>query len=163
MIGKLLARAIFRFVPPKRPPDFLIGPTQDDPYMRRWWIIPRNRWFNIYLHHMIHDDDDRAAHDHPSWSLSLCLKGFIREFQLIPGTFPEQWRINEIEEGDWKWRSSTFSHRLTFPKGEAWTLFINGPKLRTWGFHCPKGWIPWQQFVATDKPGQPGRGCGETE
>lgn len=67
---------------PKREPDFLIGP-EGDPYMRRWWIIPRNKFFNIYLHHMRHDDDDRAPHDHPWWSLSLCLDGHIREIQRI--------------------------------------------------------------------------------
>lgn len=163
MLGKLLARAIFRFVPPRRKPDFLIGPSDDDPYMRRWWVIPRNKWFNIYLHHMLHDDDDRAAHDHPWWSLSLCLKGHIREFELIHGTKPQRYRTNDIYEGDWKWRGTKYAHRLTLPDGEAWTLFITGPNVRTWGFHCPKGWIPWKQFVASDRPGQPGRGCGETE
>lgn len=39
-----------------RPPDFVIGPN-DDPYMLRWWAIPRNRFFNIYLHHILHDNE----------------------------------------------------------------------------------------------------------
>lgn len=29
-----------------RQPDFAIGPT-DAPYLLRWWVIPRNRFFNI--------------------------------------------------------------------------------------------------------------------
>ena len=37
-----------------RKPDFVIG-GHDDPYMLRWWIIPRNRFFNIYLHKFLHD------------------------------------------------------------------------------------------------------------
>lgn len=163
-IGRALALVIWKRVPPRRPPDFLIGPTEDDPYMRRWWIIPRNRFFNIYLHHMRHDDDDRAAHDHPWWSLSLCLNGHIREYELVqkpPRT--ATYRINEIYAGDFKWRGTEYAHRLTLPDGDAWTLFITGPNVRTWGFHCPKGWIPWKQFVDSDKPGQPGRGCGEME
>lgn len=161
MIGKLLASVILKIIIPKRQPDFLIGPSEHDPYMRRWWIIPRNKFFNIYLHHMRHDDDDRAPHDHPSWSLSLCLDGHIREYQLVPGTSPQAFRVNDIRTGDFKWRGTKYAHRLTLPEGDAWTLFINGPKVRKWGFHCPKGWVPWDQFVDNDKPGQPGRGCGE--
>ena len=177
MIGRALALAIWKLVPPKREPDFLIGPSEDDPYMRRWWIIPRNRLFNIYLHHMRHDDDDRAPHDHPWWSLSLCLDGRIHEYELIQDrrdialgdeiigdVMDEQvHRLNKIVAGDFKWRGTEYAHRLTLPDGEAWTLFITGPNVRTWGFHCPKGWIPWKQFVDSDKPGQPGRGCGELD
>jgi hypothetical protein len=161
MLGKLLASVIWRMVPPRRPPDFLIGPDENNPYMRRWWIIPRNRWFNIYLHHMLHDDDDRAPHDHPWWSLSLCLHGRIREMVYILGTSPQEFKECNIEKGDWRWRGTTFAHFLKLPDGEAWTLFITGPNVRTWGFHCPKGWLEWKKFVNAEKPGQPGRGCGE--
>src|SRR5690606_19989330 len=121
MIGRIIAQVLWKAVPPNRPPDFLIGPSKEDPYMRRWWIIPRNRFFNIYLHHMIHDDDDRAPHDHPWWSLSLCLHGRIVEYRRMEdGTQ----RVYSIRQGMWKWRGKTYAHRLTFPEGEAWTLFI---------------------------------------
>jgi hypothetical protein len=42
--------------------------------MRRWWVIPRNKFFNIYLHHFLHSDDDRALHDHPWWNVSILLR-----------------------------------------------------------------------------------------
>jgi len=32
-----------------RSPDFVIGPFES-PYMLRWYMIPRNRWFGIYWH-----------------------------------------------------------------------------------------------------------------
>jgi hypothetical protein len=175
MIGKLLAAAIWRMVPPKRKPDFLIGPNLEDPYMRRWWILPRNKVFNIYLHHMRHDDDDRAPHDHPWWSLSLCLHGHIEEHELLPQdeefiewlgptlgqNMTQEFRVNHIRKGDWKWRGKEYAHFLKLPDGDAWTLFITGPKIRKWGFHCPKGWLPWDKFVDPEDPGKPGRGCGE--
>ncbi len=43
-----------------RKPDFtVIGQgTEEVPYLQRWWVIPRNRWFNIYLHKFQHSDDD---------------------------------------------------------------------------------------------------------
>lgn len=43
-------------------PHFVIG-NADNPYMLRWFILPRNRLFNIYLHKFLRDDDDRALHD----------------------------------------------------------------------------------------------------
>lgn len=53
------------------------GPKRE--YLWRWHIIPRNRWFNIYLHKFAHGDDDRALHDHPWPSASLILDGRYRE------------------------------------------------------------------------------------
>ncbi len=45
------------------------------PYLTRRHVIPRNPWFNIYLHRFVHGDDDRAKHDHPWPSASLLLEG----------------------------------------------------------------------------------------
>lgn len=53
------------------------GPVRE--YLHRWHIIPRNPWFNIYLHHFLRGDDDRANHDHPWWSCSLLLTNMYRE------------------------------------------------------------------------------------
>ncbi len=41
--------------------DFIIG----DFYLLRWWVIPRNEMYNLYLHDIRKSDDDRALHDHP--------------------------------------------------------------------------------------------------
>ena len=44
----------------------------------------------------------------------------------------------------------------------SWSLFITGPKLRTWGFWCPKGWMHWEKFVKVVPGGNEiGAGCGE--
>lgn len=45
-----------------REPDFVIG----DDYLRRWYVVPRNPFCNVYLHHILHSDDDRALHDQPT-------------------------------------------------------------------------------------------------
>ena len=60
-------------------------------------------------------------------------------------------------------RSPETAHRLKLmnPGWPAETLFITGPRVREWGFACPKGWVPWQEFVAPSDKGQIGRGCGE--
>jgi hypothetical protein len=54
-----------------RPHDFTVGAARD-PYMLRWWVIPRNKVFNIYLHNFMRSDDDEALHDHP-WAFNLSI------------------------------------------------------------------------------------------
>lgn len=139
----------------KRPPDFVIGP-KDDPYLRRWWVIPRNRFFSIYLHHIRHSDDDRALHDHPWWNCSIILRGGYVE--VLSDTV--RWR--GLSCGRITFRKARTPHRLYLPAGmTAWTLFITGPVIREWGFHCPNGWVHWRDFVDERDAGSIGRGCGE--
>lgn len=149
-----------------RDPDFYIG-GKVHPYMRRWWVIPRNRFFNIYLHNILRDDDDRALHDHPWVSCSVILRGGYLEHH--PGGV-----VKRRQPGRITFRRATQAHRLElFESGSfwatdegripikksAWTLFITGPKIREWGFHCPKGWRHWEEFVSKDDAGQVGKGC----
>lgn len=138
---------------PTREPDFVIGEV-DRPYMRRWWLIPRNDTFNIYYHEVLRDDDDRALHDHPWPSFSFMVRSGVREITA------EGARI--IRPGETVYRGPDFAHRLELIDGQpAETLFITGPKVRDWGFHCPKGWVHWRDFVDPEDIGQRGRGCGE--
>lgn len=152
-----IVKSIKRFF--RREPDFIIG-TPESPYMRRWWVIPRNRVFNIYLHNILRNDDDRALHDHPWINLSILLCG--RYLELMPVTteygpgMVGKWR----GVGSMVLRRPTAAHRLELDAGKpCWSLFITGPNVRTWGFHCPKGWVPWQQFCAPADSSQIGRGC----
>ena len=52
---------LFLTIPRKR--DFAVSQDGQD-YMRRWWVIPRNAYCNIYLHNFLHSDTDAALHDH---------------------------------------------------------------------------------------------------
>src|SRR5258705_132727 len=133
----------FKRIADSRAPDFLIGGAED-PYMRRWWIIPRNRFFNVYLHQFLHSDEDRALHDHPSWNVSILLEGEYTEHSIAAGGVHH---ATVYKAGQCKFRFARTAHRIELHNGPCWSLFINGAKLRNWGFHCPKGWRPWQQFV----------------
>jgi hypothetical protein len=86
-LPRLLLRPLLRFaekVMASRDPDFIIG-GQANPYLLRWWIIPRNRFFNIYLHRFLRSDDDRALHDHSWCNVSILLDGAYYEY--MPGCF----------------------------------------------------------------------------
>lgn len=141
----------------ERDPDFIVGGA-DTPYMLRWWVIPRNRLFNIYLHSFKRSDDDRALHDHPWFNLSIILRGrYIEHSIMAGGCHREIMR----RAGTVKFRAPWHAHRVEIFYGEPCiTLFITGPVMRTWGFHCPHGWVSWQQFVSGRDKGEVGQGCG---
>lgn len=139
----------------KRPPDFIIGEVSA-PYLKRWWAIPRNKWFNIYWHEILKGDDDRARHDHPWWNLSIILRGGYWE-DTPTGT---KWR----GAGAFILRPATALHILRLEPGQkksTISLFITGPIIREWGFACPKGWRHWKDFVAGGEKGKVGKGCND--
>lgn len=142
-------------------PHFVIGGA-DSPYMLRWYVIPRNPIFNIYIHKFLRDDDDRALHDHPWWFVSLILKGGYTE--IVPS--PDGWGNIALARNflSLAFRRATHRHRviLRHKNGQTvpcWTLIVTGRKYRTWGFWCPKGFVPWHEFVDQNDSGNVGRGC----
>lgn len=135
----------------QREPDFVIGEAEN-PYLRRWWVIPRNAGCNVYLHEILRSDDDRALHDHPWPNTSMLLDG--RYVEHTPeGEF--------MREPGWIGsRPAEAAHRLVILPGErAVSLFMTGPKVREWGFLCPKGWVHWQDFTGGVNGELVGRGC----
>lgn len=143
----------------RRPPDIVIGDPAA-PYLRRWWLVPRNPWANVYLHQFLSDDDDRALHDHPWPWVSIILRGEYLEHTIAAGGIH---RVRRYGPGTVRAHGPGYAHRLALPPGqsEVWTLFLTGPRVRHWGFHCPHaGWVHWRDF--TDASGlRAGRGCGE--
>lgn len=137
-----------------RPPDFIIGGSV--PYMKRWWVIPRNPIFNIYLHRFLRSDDDRALHDHPWLNCSYLLEGSYTEHTIRAGGVNHS---RTATPGSIKFRRAKTAHRVELHDGPCWSLFITGPVIREWGFHCPSGWRSWKIFTSDRDKGAVGRGC----
>lgn len=146
----------FQRIAASRKPDFIVG-RPDDPYLLRWWLIPRNDWFNIYLHKFMRSDDDRALHDHPSPNLSVLLEGSYVEQTISAGGVHKRvvYRAGQIR-GRLPWTA----HRIEIDR-PCWTLFITGPRIRVWGFHCERGWVKWTDFVDQSDHGNIGKGCNQ--
>jgi len=161
-------------------PDFIIG-GHDNPYLLRWYLMPWRHWHrqgrenptawnrvrgwlgfvlpSVYLHCILRSDDDRALHDHPWLWCSILLRGRYVEHTINAGGIHVR---QERRAGDVKISRPRRAHRVELVGGCCWTLFIIGPRVRNWGFHCAeRGWVPWQTFTAADDPGSIGRGCGE--
>ena len=145
-------------------PHLAIGAelNDDNPYMLRWYVIPRNRRLNIYVHKFMRSDDDRALHDHPWWFVSLLLRGSYAEVT--------ERNVKIRHTGSIAFRPAEWRHRvalLTAPTVQTkpwaimhhpvpcWTLIITGPKSRLWGFWCRKErFVPWNEWDID-------AGCGE--
>jgi len=151
----------------RRQPDFIIGGA-DNPYMLRWWILPRNMYFNIYLHKIIRDDTDLALHDHPWWNISVLLRGAYREILPDFCDYNADYGVRSLRSpytllaslptcakirrpGNVVFRRAACAHRLEVVRGPVWSLFITGRVRRRWGFHCPRGWKYWKDVL--DHPG----------
>lgn len=142
----------------RRSPDFVIGGTVD-PYLRRWWLIPRNVVCNAYLHLFLRSDDDRALHDHPWVNASMVLRGQYTEHTISAGGIH---RRAVRAAGDVVFRLPSAAHRVELTHGPCWSLFLTGPRVREWGFHCPDaGWVHWQDFTARGDYGRIGPGCDQ--
>jgi hypothetical protein len=144
-----------------RAPDVVIG-GPDDPYLRRWHLIPRNPVLNIYLHQFLRPDDDRALHDHPwPWASWLLIGEYCEHTIKAGGIHLRTWRRAGSLRVSSPWRA----HRIELQQAAGlnlicWTLFITGPRIREWGFHCPHaGWVHWRDFTDSADPGRVGRGC----
>ncbi len=143
----------------RRPPDFVIG-GHDRPYLRRWWVIPRNRLLNFYLHQFLRSDDDRAHHSHPwLFRVSIILRNSYTEHRIVEGGIVVK-QVRASGGISFSWGASP--HRVEMHDGDCWTLFITGPRVREWGFYCmERGFIHWKTFTAGDDPGAIGKGCDQ--
>lgn len=165
-----------------RQADFAIG-GHENPYILRWYVLPRNRALNVYLHLILRSDDDRALHDHPWHWLSWILRGGYIEHTVedlsraslrghgadhVTAAYPSAGDTRAqvaryFSAGAIRAHRGSFAHRLEVPAGgSAWTLFITGPRFRPWGFHCPQGWVHWRDFTDPATDGATvGRGCDQ--
>ena len=118
-------------------------------YLSRFRVIgwmPGSDWrwpFSVYLHRFHRADLDTAPHNHPwKWAYSLILHGSYLECRDLGATH-QLWhwlrpgQINRIRESDF--------HYVSAIQGEVWTLFIVGPKTKSWGFKVSgRGFVPWR-------------------
>ena len=119
-----------------RAPDVTVG----DNYLRRWHIIPENKYFNIYYHEIRASDLDRHLHDHPYFFSSFILEGGYYEHTEDD--------IISRKPGDLNIHSPWFFHRLEMrDESGANTIFITAPKIKIWGFKTEDGWVANQEYL----------------
>ena len=130
-------------------PHQVIGDDPAEPYLLRWFLIPRNPVVNIYRHRFCRSDPS-VPHDHPWHFASLVLRGSYREIT--------ERRTLVRRPGSVAFRRAHSRHRVELLTAPVTTVIITGPRCRRWGFWCPRPaappeFVPWQQFGSG--------GCGE--
>lgn len=125
-------------------------------YMDRRYLIPRNRWVNVYLHRYYGPDLDPDLHDHPWDNITLVGKGRIVEKVLAANwenavrhdrVFHQPVQLIAREAGAVVFRRGHQPHQIHAVTPGTLTLFITLPQWRGWGFHRRDG---WEAFVPTD-------------
>lgn len=130
-----------------RQPDLCIAPD-GYPYLWRWWVIPKNRFANIYLHVQVADDPERPLHDHPWHNQSVILSGgYVEKIQAYPPAGPCFTHMRS--RGETIHRKAHEAHRLFLPERIPYTmtLFTTGPKCHDWGFWHDNIFTPHKECV----------------
>lgn len=117
------------------------------------------------VHCILASDDQRAFHDHPWHFASIGLAGSYTELRPAPDCraprdpagpgalwahLPDDARTvrRRFRAPFVNVKRATDLHALIVEGGPVWSLFLSRPKLRSWGFATPDGWVPWREFEA---------------
>ncbi len=124
---------------------------EDKLYLIRYYLISKNKYFNIYLHHILTDDFQEYYHDHPFKSLSIVLyPGYIEERPDMNTSYDFGYKV--IKQYYWKpgafiYHPALEMHCINLYKDKpSWSLFITGPIFRQWGFNNGRGWIAEDEY-----------------
>jgi hypothetical protein len=129
------------FVAKRRPCKIVKFDGED--ILRRYHLLELPFGMTLVLHQFVQSDPDRGYHDHPwSFGMSLILSGGYYERKISHTTNPigkpeDQVPINMdyLSTGRINVFSGKDYHRVILPEnGEAWTLFLTGPRKKIWGF-----------------------------
>ena len=130
------------------------------PIYYRYFVIPRNRWFNCYLHNFLRDDA-QDPHDHRMFNISCPLTDFYYEDRFyhkpkLGGPYPSITRY-KVAKRRLRCRFPTTPHRVVVQRDyegkpiPMWSLFIGFPQIREWGFWQPHEnnrckWTWWELY-----------------
>lgn len=113
---------------------------EDIDYLKRLYIF-KCRFFSVFIHQFWSGDPDHP-HDHPWNNFRAILRGGYWEYSADGKV---EWR----SRGFMCYRNAEIFHRVSIGEhaaGQAWTLFIHFKRYRKWGFMCPEGWLPAEEY-----------------
>lgn len=136
-------------------------------YLNRWGLS-HDRIGGILLHRMDAPDPGLDLHDHPWWFVSIILwGGYTEERADIAQASARAARADQLDGGvglhnagvrgttvKRRWLSvrtmrQDECHTITELHGPtSWSLVIKGPRLRSWGFYPPEGYMPAARYAA---------------
>lgn len=154
-------------------PRVILSRDATRPYLSRWYVTarpthpdggepfddtgqprPGTQWadkpFSILVHRFHSSDDGDALHNHPwSWAFSIVLAGGYVE-ERFDSTTDGNVRRRRVLPFSINWIDEHDFHRAELVEHDAWTIFVTGPKVSTWGFMEKLTWdfVPWREWIA---------------
>ena len=122
-------------------------------YMHRFFILPRNRLHNWYLHKYLGPDNrSYGLHTHPWPSMSIRLWGApIYEYRFKKGRHgvycEDDSGYDLVKLPRVVFRKASDAHAICKVQVPVYTLFITGPVCDKWGFYTRHGWQHWRKVV----------------
>lgn len=177
-----LIDGFIRYIRDSRIPDPIGGRFDGkNPTYWRYYVIPQNPIFNIYVHRFL-KDDSQHMHTHRMFNITITLQGtyFEERFDYrpveglpLPGTHFE---LVKPRRPLLRWASTP--HRVRLRRDSEgmilpmWSLFIGMPRFWNWGFWCPGDnaahWKPQEEYLQSIDGGpasysydKPVKGCGD--
>lgn len=136
----------------------ILDREQQKLYLSRWYLmgdggpsdvphrgsrgLPALFGLNILLHCIHLSDNAGTFHNHPwKWALSFILRnGYVEHRPGLPPRRVLPFSFNLIRQEDYHW--------VELCEGKpAWTLFITGPRVTSWGFLRRGNFVPWKIFL----------------
>ena len=111
------------------------GPDQT-PYLERYHLFRLPFGYQVYPHRFVASDPGRGLHNHP-WNraVSLVLSGQYEEIRMANARGNHEIHTRRIGAGHLNWIDGSVFHRINLiGNTESWTLFVHGPKSKSWGF-----------------------------
>lgn len=114
-------------------------------FVRRWTIVaPSGR--GLRIHHFLPATEEFTAHDHPWAFLTVVVRGGYVDITSRNG---QEVARDAVRAPGIRYRSRHHEHRTLTGEQGAWTIVINGPVRRNWGFWSAAGqWLPWRAYAA---------------
>lgn len=119
-----------------------------------FWMQNILKWgsWNLVMHN-VHQSDKDGLHNHPWPFAKLILSGGYNEYLPNNTKKPsnKDFTIHPKPAGSFNISGSNDFHKLVLNpdyKEETWSLFLMGPKVRTWGFlDKDDNFVPYDQYL----------------
>jgi hypothetical protein len=99
------------------------------------------RRLNLFLHNFQDSDRDKELHSHPhKWGLALVLSGGYHEERVHDPLWVQALGLKPLIQNrtylplSFNFLESIDFHRIDLIEEDAWTLFLVGPEVASWGF-----------------------------
>lgn len=170
----LLRRLVLSLVPHLSPPRVIFDRLGESPYLSRYYLTgratmpdgsapfdtngnpkPGIQWpsgrYGLYLHRFHRSDEDGALHNHPwLWAVSLMLTGGYSEERRVDSIFGHLVERRLVLPGALNIITHDTYHRVDLIAEDAWTLFLVGPRISSWGFweRITGAFLPWRDHIS---------------